>query len=119
VIRRLPETARDVLSYEAAGIVTRDDVRRFQQDLRSSVGERQRARVLVDLVHLDGVQPDAVWQDLKHTPEYTRLVDRVAVIGNENWERWATQLAGVLPGVEARFFDAEQRIEARSWLGAG
>jgi hypothetical protein len=50
---------------------------------------------------------------------YVRHVDRMAVIGDQRWQHWITRASDVVPGIDARFFKPDQRIEARSWLGAG
>jgi hypothetical protein len=118
MIRRVTDVSPAVLAYEASGTITRDDVKQVQDDLHAT-GESTGRRLLVDVVNVDGAQLDAVWQDVKHTLDYARLVDRMAVVGDNRWERLITQATNLMPGVDVRFFEPDQRVEARSWLGAG
>jgi hypothetical protein len=118
MIRRLTDVAPEVLAYEATGTITRDDVRTVQDDLQAG-GAHSGRRLLIDVVDVEATKLDAVWQDVKHTLDYARLINRMAVIGDERWERWITQAANLMPGINVRFFEPDQRLEARSWLGAG
>jgi hypothetical protein len=119
MIRRLDDVGGGVLAYEASGTITRDDVRVVQDDLLTGNAPARGRRVLVDIVDVDGATMQAVWQDVKHTLDYVRYVDRMAVVGDERWQEWVAQAARLVPGVRVRYFEPDQRLEARSWLGAG
>jgi hypothetical protein len=117
MIRKLADVPTDVLAYEASGRLTREDVLVVQQDLQrdDAVGRR----LLIDITQMDDAGVDAIWQDVKGALTYVRHVDRMAVIGDQRWQHWITRASDAVPGIDARFFEPEQRIEARSWLGAG
>jgi hypothetical protein len=117
MIRKLTDVAADVLAYEASGRLTREDVLVVQQDLQRD--DAAGRRLLIDITQMDGAGVDAIWQDVKGALTYVRQVDRMAVIGDQRWQHWITRASDVVPGIDARFFEPEQRIEARSWLGAG
>jgi hypothetical protein len=119
MIRRLDDVGGGVLAYEASGTITRDDVRVVQDDLLAGQAPARGRRMFVDVVGVDGATLHAVWQDVKHTLDYARYVDRVAVVGDERWHEWVTQAARLVPGIDMRYFEPDQRIEAGSWLGAG
>jgi hypothetical protein len=118
MIRKLADVPAGVLAYEASGRLTREDVLVVQQDLQRDDDAAGR-RLLIDITQMDGAGVDAVWQDVKGALTYVRHVDRMAVIGDQRWQHWITRASDVVPGIDARFFKPDQRIEARSWLGAG
>jgi hypothetical protein len=118
MIRKLTDVPVDVLAYEASGRLTRDDVLVVQRDLQQDDDAAGR-RLLIDITRMDDAGLDAIWQDVKGVLTYVRQVDRMAVIGDQRWQHWITRASDVVPGIDARFFEPEQRIEARSWLGAG
>lgn len=118
MIRRDQAGWNGVLAWHASGTVTREDVRDFQQQLRAAAPTNGGARVLLDLVAMNGADLDAIWQDAKQSLEYVQRIDRVAVIGDARWEEWLTRLAAMVPGIHARYFAPTQVIEARAWLGA-
>jgi hypothetical protein len=119
VIRRMDDVGGGVLAYAASGTITRDDVRTVQDDLLSGSPPARGRRMLVDVVEVDGATVGAVWEDVKHTLDYARYVERMAVVGDQRWHAWVTQAARLVPGVNVRYFEPDQRLEARSWLGAG
>jgi hypothetical protein len=117
MIRKLTGVPVGVLAYEASGRLTREDVLVVQQDLQRDAAAGRR--LLIDITQMDDAGVDAIWQDVKGALTYVRRVDRMAVIGDQRWQHWITRASDVVPGIDARFFEPEQRIEASSWLGAG
>jgi hypothetical protein len=117
MFRRLPDSAAHVIGYELRGAVTEQDVERMQADLRAAIEDHGRIRLLVTLDDLEGIEPAAVWQDLKMTDEYVRHLDRMAVVGSERWQAWATDAADVV--TDAACFPPEQYEEAWRWLREG
>jgi hypothetical protein len=119
MISRDTTVANGVLAWSAVGHVTREDVKAFQDELGQAAPDRGGAAVLIDLAAMTGADLDAIWQDARHTLEYARRIGRLAVVGDARWERLLTQLSNMVPGIDARFFEPAQALEARSWLGAG
>jgi hypothetical protein len=117
VFRRLPDSAAHVIGYELHGEVTEQDVERIQADIRSAIEDHGRIRLLVTLDDLQGVEPAAVWQDLKMTDEYARHLDRMAVVGSERWQEWVTRAADVM--TDAAYFGPEEHEAAWAWLREG
>lgn len=118
MISRDISTANGVLAWRASGTVSRQDVREFQQELQRTA-PASGARVLIDLTAMTGADLDAIWQDAKNSLDYAQRISRLAVVGDAQWERVLTHVAGMVPGLDARFFQPSQALEARSWLGAG
>jgi hypothetical protein len=116
VIRKIDGPGNSYLAFEAAGTVDADDVREFQSELGRAANDDAPVRVLVDIVGLKSAELGAVWQDMKGVAAYSRLIDRLAVVGDARWERWLATAASLMPGLEARYFEAHQRAEAVLWL---
>lgn len=112
--RKLPESSGDVLGYSIEGELTADSVERMQAELATAIREHGSIRLLVRMDGMDEVEPSAVWEDLKMTPDYVRSIDRIAVIGDERWHRWSTSLADVFS--EAEYFEPGQDFRAWEWL---
>ena len=114
MFRKLPQSSGAVLGYAVTGRLTADEVARMQADALAAIEEHVSIRLLVQLSDLE-MEPSALWQDLALTPEYTRSVDRLAVVGETNWHEWAARLSKVI--AEARYFD--DLDEAWAWLREG
>ncbi|BFM10540.1 STAS/SEC14 domain-containing protein [Simiduia litorea] len=70
--------------------------------------------VLLDVTELEGWELRAAWDDfqlgLKHGSEFRKI----AMLGNRDWQAWATKVAAWFISGEAQYF--EDRAEAISWL---
>jgi hypothetical protein len=112
--RKLSETTGNLLGYAIEDRLTEDEVLRMQGELSAAMERHGSVRLLARLEGLEGVEPSAVWQDLKMTPEYVRNIERMAVVGEARWQEWSTKLAGAF--TEARHFAPDELDQAWAWL---
>lgn len=107
-----------VVAYQFDGKITKDDVKSIHDDLRTAMGQSDKVRFFADVRHMDSVEPGALMDNLKLTPEYTSEIDRFAVVGNKDWQSWLTKTSDILTQGEARFFASEDVDKARSWISS-
>lgn len=58
---------------------------------------------------------DTLWQDLKFDTEYRDDVERLALVGDKQWEKWMSQLTKLFYS-NARFFEHSQNQNAWAWI---
>ena len=80
------------------------------------VQQRERARVLFDMVNFEGWEPRAFWDDLKFDLKYFADVKRFAMVGDQGWQKNLTELSRPFTAAEVRFFDRNDIEAARRWL---
>lgn len=112
---KLPESSGAVLGYAIEGRLTAEDVAKMQAEALAAIERHGSIRLLARMDDMRGVEPSALWEDLTMTPEYTRSVDRMAVVGDAAWHDWTTRLSKVI--AEARYFD--DLDQAWAWLREG
>jgi len=71
-------------------------------------------RAIVDLTELEGWELRAAWDDLKLGLRHNREFEKVALLGNRNWEKVAARVSNWFTSGEIRYF--EDRQEALAWL---
>ncbi|HVM18509.1 MAG TPA: STAS/SEC14 domain-containing protein [Egibacteraceae bacterium] len=112
--RKLPRSSDQVLGYAIEGRITQDEVEQMQAEIGEAMERHGSTRLLARIEGMEDVEPSAVWQDMKMVPEYTRHVQRAAVVGDRRWQEWATRLADVF--AEARYFETGDEEQAWAWL---
>ena len=112
--RKLPESSGNVLGYSIEGRLTQESVEKMQAEMSVAMDQHGSLRLLVVTDRMDEVEPSAVWQDLKMTPDYVRNIDRLAVVGDARWQEWAAKLADTF--AEAEFFAPEDIQQAWDWV---
>lgn len=97
--------------------LTEEDLR----DLRPFLEERAREHeALYLLLWMDDWQGwaslSALWEDLKTDLSINEDVQRLAVVGEANWERWMTRLTEPFAHGEVRYFYESEFDDAWAWI---
>ncbi|NLE36462.1 MAG: STAS/SEC14 domain-containing protein [Pirellulaceae bacterium] len=89
-------------------------IRRHIDDLIAKYGA---IRLLLDASEFDGWQDvEAAKAHFRFIQEHHHRVERIAVVGNRQWQYWLAAVVGVFLHSEMRCFANEQQEEARRWL---
>ncbi|MCB9727085.1 MAG: STAS/SEC14 domain-containing protein [Deltaproteobacteria bacterium] len=112
----LPETAGRNLGLKIEGRLTREDYQGFLPRLTQAIERFERINLLVDLTGCEGVTAGALWEDVKWDAKHLRQVNRFAVVGDASWEKVMTKVAQPFIEAESKYFPANGRVAAWSWL---
>ena len=118
MIERIDFERPNVIAYEFHGDLTTEDIERVHDDLRQAIADHDLVRMYTDVTDMDKMEPAAVMEDLKLTPEYISDIDRYAIVGDERWHEWLTKAGDVISQGEARHFTPHQKLQAREWIRA-
>jgi hypothetical protein len=123
MVERMTDLPDGVLGLRVGGRIERSDYERvLEPELRAAV-RSGRVRALFVLERVAGIEPAALWADLK-------LFFEVAVRGRTAWERTAivTDVAwmasstraflGMIPG-QALVFPLSELESAKAWVASG
>src|SRR5690554_1376480 len=114
--KRIDLETPNVIAYEFDQKITKRDVKNVHDDLRKAIAETDDVRFFVDMANLESMEPTALIEDLKLTPEYTSEINRFAIVGDARWQKWLTKATTAFTQGEARFFSPQDVDEARTWI---
>lgn len=60
-----------------------------------------------------------MWEDLKLDATLNEHTERLAMVGEEDWERWLTEIAKPLAEGKLRYFDRSALAAAWAWVQEG
>lgn len=113
----IEEKENSALVYvHVSGKLDRDDYRAFEQAFDEMLERRNRVRMLITLDDFEGWTAAAAWEDLKFDVKHFSSIERIAVVGEESWEKWVTVLFEPFTLAEMRYFDKGDEADARTWL---
>jgi len=112
---RLPQSTDSTLGYEIRQI-TRDEVIKLEHEIEQAISKHGKIRVLLDLRPFPYADVGAFWEDVKFA-RHAKGIERAAVIGDRQWEKWATRIFGALSGTATRYFERSDAQRAWEWLG--
>lgn len=110
---------QDIIYVRASGKLTKPDYDRFREEFEKLARIEGPMRVLIDLKDFERWEIGGLWEDMKFDIAHHDDPGCVAVVGEREWEDWATRLAKPFFKAEMRYFERARAGEAREWLTGG
>lgn len=109
--------ANGIMVVRASGTLVKQDYAGFVPAFRqAAAGRSGKLRVLFDATHLKGWDPQAIWEEVKFDIKHLSEMERLAIVGNREWQHLMARIGNVFPHVQARYFEESQSAEAQTWL---
>lgn len=106
----------NVLSIHLTGRLTKSDYAPFLTEFERLVERYGQLRVLFDMTGFDGWVDGAIWEDIDFDIARFGAVERVATIGDREWQQGAAELFEPFSKATIRHFEPNENAGARSWL---
>ena len=106
-----------VLEVIATGKLTDEDYQqRFIPEMERLTKQHRKIRLLFEMTQFHGWEPKAAWDDLKLAVKHRDDIERVAMVGERNWQHWMTELAKPFTKATVRYFNETEASQARAWI---
>lgn len=113
-IREHPGT--NILEFEIDGRTTKEDFGEIAGKIDAIIQEHGTVRIIKVIRKLGGVQPAAVWEDIKWAPSHIKAYTHAAVVAEEAWVEWLVACLRPLIGAELRYYRLDDLDDAREWI---
>ena len=102
-----------------SGRLTKKDYEFMLPELERLIRSHGKIRMLVELHHFRGWTAGALWQDLKFDFKHYGDIERLAIIGDEQWQSGAASFTMPFTRADVRFFPSEEAEAAHHWIDEG
>jgi len=109
-------TGSKVAAITFTGKLQKADYHRFIPEIDRLIEERGKIRIFLQLVDFRGWSAGALWEDVKFDVRHFDDIERLAVVGEHQWEEGLTHFAKPFTKAEIRYFDRRKIDEARKWI---
>ncbi len=114
---RIDKEDGDAVEMSVDGKVLDADYQLVLRQLDEVIKEHGELNCLFEFKHLTGVEPGAVWDDLKFDIRHARDIRKCAVVSPAKWQGVLMKMWSVfMPGCEVKSFRPEQRAAAAAWI---
>ena len=96
--------------------LTEEDYEAFTSLLEDHFESNITTRVLIVMDDVDDWSPDERWEDLAFDVRHLSDVDKVAIVGDDLWERWLDKTEVLFPMSTIQTYEAADEEEALSWI---
>ncbi|WP_257251565.1 STAS/SEC14 domain-containing protein [Burkholderia cepacia] len=118
MIEKVNDLPDGIAGFIATGQVTRKDYEDVLiPAMEAILRKHAKVRLYYELgADFSGMDPGAAWEDFKLGVQHITQWERIAVVTNVEWVRFAlAAFRFVIPG-EVRVFSSSDRVAARAWI---
>lgn len=88
----------------------------FIPEIEQQIDQYGKINLLVELKNFQGWTLGAAWEDTKFGIRHFNDIKRLAIVGDQNWEKGMAFFAKAFTMAEVKYFDTSSRKEAISWV---
>ena len=105
-----------VLDVQVSGKLTATDYEMFVPEFERLVKQHGKVRVLFEMVDFHGWEAGALWDDIKFDLKHFSDIERLAMVGDKQWEKGMSLFCRPFTAATIRYFDRGVLGDARAWL---
>jgi hypothetical protein len=105
-----------MIEVHVTGQLEKEDYERFTPQVDLMIEQQGRIRIFLELRDFDGWEAGALWEDIKFGAKHFNDIERLAVVGDKKWETGMTLFCKPFTTAEIRFFEPNQKGDARTWI---
>ena len=117
-VKQYKELDNHVATIHATGKLTKQDYHNFTHIVERLIKEPRFTRIVFEMKAFHGWKPDAVWKDIKLNIRHFCHIERLAMVGNKQWERGMCLFCKPFASAQIRYFDECEVGEAQAWIHA-
>ncbi|MEF8817666.1 MAG: STAS/SEC14 domain-containing protein [Salinibacter sp.] len=96
--------------------LTEEDYEAFTSVLEDHFESNITTRVMIVMEDVDDWTPEERWEDLAFDIRHLSDVDKVAIVGDDLWERWLDKAEVLFPMSTIQTYEAADQEEAFDWI---
>ena len=113
----LNETEKDkIIEITVTGKLTKEDYQHFLPRLEKDIQENGKVRILFQMHDFHGWKASALWEDIKFDMKHFSDIERLAMVGDKQWEKGMSVFCKPFTTAKIRFFSPDQIEQAKTWL---
>lgn len=112
------EPTSPVIEIHISGHVTNAELEARLKAVRDDVEAHGKTRILEFIEHFTGIEPAALWTDVKLGMPLANKVTHVAIVADQAWVRAFVHLGGLFTRAQIKIFEPGQAAEARGWIAS-
>ena len=105
-----------VLEVRVTGKLTKDAYQRLVPIVDNQIEQFGKLRILFTMHDFHGWTVGAMWEDTKFDLKHWKDIERLAIVGEKQWEQGMATFCKPFTTAKIKYFDHTQTEEARAWL---
>jgi predicted transposase YbfD/YdcC len=116
MIQILEQTENNVIATKATKKLTTTDYEKLLPILKDRLKQYEKIRWYFEMENFQGWELKAFWEDVKFDAKHANDFEKIAMVGDKQWEKWMTDLMKPFTPAEIKFFELAEREKALTWI---
>jgi hypothetical protein len=105
-----------LLVIHVSGKLVKADYAQFVPEVERLVRQHGKLRMLFDMTDFHGWEASAAWEDFKFGIEHFADIERLAMLGDKEWQHGMALFCKPFTKADVRYFEHADAARARKWL---
>ena len=105
------------VGFKMIGKLHDEDYKKFVPLLDAEIAKEGKVNVLAVFHDFHGWDARALWDDIKFATTHCTKIKRIAMIGENKWQKWMATICKPFTLAKIQYFDSSQLEAAKAWLG--
>jgi len=110
------EAGDNIIEARITGKLTAEDYENFVPEIESAIKDHGKVRILLELIDFHGWNAGALWEDTKFAVKHFNDIERLAIVGDRQWEKGMAAFCKPFTTAKVRYFDVTDLDKARQWI---
>lgn len=106
----------NIVTLTFKGKVDKADYDLFVPQIEGLMEDEAKIRLVVELHDFKGWTAGALWEDTKFAARHFNDIERLAIVGDAEWEKNMAAFIKPFTMAKVRYFDRQQADRARAWI---
>ncbi|MCB0538708.1 MAG: STAS/SEC14 domain-containing protein [Chitinophagales bacterium] len=106
----------NIIYTQATGTLTKEDYEKLLPVLKLLLEKHEKIRWLFSMEDFTGWEPVALWKDLQFDIKHVNDFEKIAMVGEKEWQKWLTNIMKPFTPAEILFFEVADREAALKWI---
>ncbi|MGE3809844.1 MAG: STAS/SEC14 domain-containing protein [Gemmataceae bacterium] len=119
MIEPIPMPSDKALGFKMSGKLHDEDYKKFVPMVDDAIAKQGKVRMLAQFHDFHGWDMHALWDDIKFATTHCTKIERIALVGEKNWEKWMASVCKPFTMAKIKYFDAGELEAAKTWITEG
>jgi hypothetical protein len=115
-IQMSEDSGGEFSTIHVSGVLSKTDFEHFGPEFDRRLRQHGKLRVLFDMADFRGWEPAAMWEEIKFDIKHFADIERMAMVGDKQWQHLMAMLGKPFVKAEIRYFGHADFAGARTWL---
>lgn len=112
----LDETSRHLVAIRISGKHLHDESHKLAGLIDARIAAQGHTNCFIEIHDTEGVELSALREGLEFDLHHSHTIERCAIVGDQEWERWLVRLLALFfREADVRFFPLSERDAALTW----